>query len=85
MIATTIVTMMRTLVAALAGTTAAAMRGSAAPSANDAIDERAACHGRAIVASVMPSSSMRWMRNASFSVRRVATSRASSWSSPFSW
>ena len=48
------------------------------------VDANAACHGRANVASVIPSSSIRWIRSASRSVRATATSAARSCSRPFS-
>ena len=67
---------------AAAGETTTMSKGIAAPTENVAADVRAACTGRAVVISEIPSSSRAWAVKASFAISCWATWRASAWSTP---
>ena len=62
---------------ALAGDTTTMSKGMAAPTENVAADVSAACTGRAVVISEIPSSSRAWAVKASFAISCWATCRAS--------
>ena len=65
-----------------AGDTKTMSRGMAAPTENDAADVSAACTGRAVVISEIPSSSRAWALRASFAINCWATCRATASSTP---
>ena len=66
----------------LAGDTTTISKGTAAPVENVTADVSAACTGRAVVISEIPSSSRAWAPKASFAVSWRATFRASAFSTP---
>ena len=65
-----------------AGDTTTMSKGMAAPKENDTADVSAACTGRAVVISEIPSSSCAWALKASFAISCWATCRARSLSTP---
>jgi hypothetical protein len=67
---------------ALAGDTTTMSKGMAAPTENVAADVNAACTGRAVVISEIPSSSRAWAVKASFAINCWAICRARSGSTP---
>jgi hypothetical protein len=67
---------------ALAGDTTTMSNGMTAPTENEAAEVSAACTGRAVVISEMPSSSRAWAPKASFAVSWRATFRANALSTP---